>query len=567
MELINNMAASLETSVLIVGAGPVGLSLAVELGWRGIDCIVVDQQESVDVVLPRASGLSSRTMEMFRRWGIVDKVAKAGFPQDYALDILYCTSLCGYELEREPYAPLGGRAVPDFTPQDRHRCPQKMLDPVLQSEAAGYDSVRLMREQRLDRFDCDDDGVTAYVRHIPGGKRNNFTGDNVDKVQVGGMEPTDGVTRIRAKYMVACDGVDSGVRNALGIGVEGIPLINYTISMLVYCPDLHRKHPMGAGERYMLIGPEGVWGNLTVVDGRDEWRLSLSGSADKLDLENMDVDAIVRRCIGSDEIEFEVRAVSPWRRREIVANQFVHKDRIFLAGDAAHAMSPTGGYGMNTGIADAFDLGWKLEAALDGWGGTTLLRSYHDERRPAALRFVRAATELFRPWQLDLDYSKILDETPEGQQCRERVGATLKEVMLPEWEIAGTSMGYRYDESPVVVNDGSPPPPDEPMVYVQTARPGSRAPHAWLADGRSTLDWYGRGFVLVAAPGASGDAQPLLDAASQRRVPMSIQEASAEVAALYGGRFVLVRPDGHVAWRGDVLPQNVIDLVDTVRGA
>src|SRR5690606_35058948 len=164
--------------------------------------------------------------------------------------------------------------------------PQKMLDPVLQEVAAGYDGVRLMREQRLERFDSDDDGVTAYVRHIPGGRRNNFTGENVDKVKTGGMEPTEGVTRIRAKYMVACDGVDSGVRNALGIGVEGIPLINYTISMLVYSRDLHRKHPMGAGERYMLIGPEGVWGNLTVVDGRDEWRLSLSGSADKLDLEN-----------------------------------------------------------------------------------------------------------------------------------------------------------------------------------------------------------------------------------------------------------------------------------------
>src|SRR5690606_20601792 len=144
-ELMDNMVASLETSVLIVGAGPVGLSLAIDLGSKGIDCIIVDQQHSVDVVLPRASGLSSRTMEIFRRWGIVDKVASAGFPQDYALDIVYCTSLCGYELEREPYAPLGGRKAPDFTPQDRHRCPQKMLDPVLQDVAVSYDSVRLMR--------------------------------------------------------------------------------------------------------------------------------------------------------------------------------------------------------------------------------------------------------------------------------------------------------------------------------------------------------------------------------------------------------------------------------------
>lgn len=563
---MNNMAANLETAVLIVGAGPVGLSLAIDLGARGIDCIIVDQQKSVDVELPRASGLSSRSMEIFRRWGIVDKVAAAGFPQDYALDIVYCTSLCGYELEREPYAPLGGRKAPDFTPQDRHRCPQKLLDPVLQEVATSYPSVRLMRQQRLERFDSSDSGVTAYVRYVEGGKRNNFTGDNLEPVQVGPVESAEGLTRINAQYMVACDGVDSGVRNALNIGVEGIPLINYTISMLVHCPDLHRKVPAGAAERYMLLGPEGVWGNLTVVDGRNEWRLSLSGQASKLDLANMDLNAIVRRCIGNDEIEFDVRATSPWRRREIVANRFVHDGRIFLAGDAAHAMSPTGGYGMNTGIGDAFDLGWKIEAALKGWGGKALLQSYEDERRPTALRFVRAATALFKPWTLDLDYSKILDDTPEGDACRARIGATLKDVMLPEWEISGTSMGYRYDASRVVINDGTPPPPDEPMVYVQTSRPGSRAPHVWLSDGRSTLDWYGDGFVLVTAPDAVEGAQALANAATERGVPFTIQKAPPEVAQAYERRYVLVRPDGHVAWRGDAIPADAGALIDTVRG-
>ncbi len=505
-------------------------------------------------------------MEIFRRWGIVDMVASAGFPQDYALDIVYCTSLCGYELEREPYAPLGGRKIPDFTPQDRHRCPQKFLDPVLEKVATSYNSVRLMREQRLERFAYDDDGVTAYVRHIRGGKRNNFTGENLEKVQIGGVPDGDNITRIRAAYMVACDGVDSGVRNALEIGVSGIPVINYTASLLVYSPNLHHKHPMGAAERYMLIGSEGIWGNLTVVDGRDEWRLSLSGSASKLDLANMDVNALVRRCFGSDEIPFEVKAISPWRRREIVADRFVHGGRIFLAGDAAHAMSPTGGYGMNTGIGDAFDLGWKLQANLDGWGGKALLESYHDDRYPTAQRFVRAATALFRPWELDLDYSKVLDDTPEGEQSRARIGATLKEVMLPEWEIAGTSMGYRYDESRVVINDGTPPPPDEPMVYVQSSRPGSRAPHAWLADGSSTLDWYGQGFVLVSAADGVAGTQPFLNAAEERGIPISVQEAPPAVSELYERRYVLVRPDGHVAWRGDTIPRDVGAVLDTVRG-
>jgi 2-polyprenyl-6-methoxyphenol hydroxylase-like FAD-dependent oxidoreductase len=564
------MNSTLETSVLIVGAGPVGLTLAIDLGWRGIDCIVIDQQASADTVLPRAAGLTSRTMEFFRRWGIVDEVAKAGFPQDYALDIVYCTSLCGHELEREPYAALGGREAPAFTPQDRHRTPQKFLDPVLEKVATRYDKVRLIRQRRLECFEESDNGVTAHVRHIDGGRRHNFSGENVDRVFIGapaaGSDKGD-LTTIKARYMVACDGVDSGVRNALNIPLDGTPVINYTVSMLLRSPWLQRKHKMGEAERYMLVGPDGIWGNLTVVDGRDDWRLSLSGSAQKLDLPNLDTDAIVRRCLGSDDIPFEVHAVSPWRRREVVANR-LQQGRIFLAGDAAHAMSPTGGFGMNTGIADSVDLGWKLDAVLNGWGGQSLLDSYHDDRKPAADRMVKAATDLFKPWALKLDYKAILDDTEEGERTRKNVGDTLKRELFAEWEIAGTSMGYRYDASRVVVNDGTPPPPDEPMTYIQTSRPGSRAPHAWLADGRSTLDLFGQGFVLLAFGGDASATRALENTALALNVPFKVERiGDPEIARLYERRYVLVRPDGHTAWRGDEVPADARGLLDKVRGA
>ena len=430
-------------------------------------------------------------------------------------------------------------------------------------------SISLRRRHRLESFEETSSGVTALVRKLDVGRLHDFSGDDVDVVSLGAAQaPADeGLLRINARYMIACDGVDSGIRNALGIGLDGIPVINYTVSLLVRSPALHTRHRMGAAERYMLIGPEGVWGNLTVVDGSDEWRLSLKGSAQKLDLANLDTDAIVRRCLGSDEIPYAVEAVSPWRRREVVASS-LQRGRIFLAGDAAHAMSPTGGFGMNAGIGDAVDLGWKLEAVLRGWAPPALLDTYEPERKPVGDRFVTAATALFKPWTMKLDYSKVCDDTPAGEAARRHIGATLKTELYAEWDIAGTSMGYRYDRSPIVIGDGTPPPPDDPVVYVQTARPGSRAPHAWLADGRSTLDLFGRGFVLLHFGNDAVDAAPLVEAARRRGVPLAVTSIpDREIAELYGNRLVLVRPDGHTCWRGDSLPDDALALVDTVRGA
>ncbi|MDO9403783.1 MAG: FAD-dependent monooxygenase [Polaromonas sp.] len=562
------MTREINIPVLIVGAGPAGLGLALDLGWRGIDCIVLDQQTKIST-LPRAAGLTWRTMEFARRWGIADRVYNAGFPRDYRMDIVYCTSLAGYELEREPYAPLGNRPPPPWSPQDRERCPQLMFDPLLEKAAREYDSVQIMRPCRLESFEETPEGVTAYVRVLKENRAHDFTGDAPAKVQLGKPADLDAddLIIIRTPYMVACDGVDSGIRNALQISLDGTPVLNYTISLLFESEDLHKKHKMGAGERYMLVGPEGIWGNLTVVDGKKEWRLSLTGSAQKLDLPNVDTAAYVRQCLGTDDIDFEVKALSPWRRREVVASRLSHH-RVFLAGDAAHAMSPTGGFGMNTALQDIVDLGWKLEAVIKGWGGDRLMASYDPERRPVGTWFVQAATALFRPWMLKLDYAKILDDTPEGDACRRNVGTTLKDVMRPEWDIDGTAMGYRYEDSPICVPDGTPPAPSDPVVYVQTSRPGSRAPHAWLADGRSTLDLFGRGFTLLRFGGASVDVQPLVDAAAERGVPLSVVDiGEPELAKLYERRLVLVRPDGHSAWRGDALPEDAMALVDIVRGA
>jgi hypothetical protein len=261
-----------------------------------------------------------------------------------------------------------------------------------------------------------------------------------------------------------------------------------------------------------------------------------------------------------------VTAVRPWRRSEMTAKQF-RFGRIILAGDAAHTMSPTGGFGMNTGIIDTVNLGWKLQAALEGWAGPALLDSYQVEQLQVVHRNSGASTHNYNIWVgLKAMCGPVLDETPEGERTRRAVGKHLKDGLREEWECLGVMLGYRYDNSPICVADGSAPPPDPISEYFPSARPGSRAPHAWLKDGRSTLDLFGRGFVLLRF--GTQDVGALVAAARAQRVPLEVVDIdSPEIALLYERRLVLVRPDGHVAWRDDTPPDDAARLMQIVRGA
>lgn len=558
------MNQPLHTSVLIVGAGPVGLALAIELGWRGIDCMVIDQHDG-KFLLPRASGITARTMEFCRRWGITDQVHTAGFPENFQLDMVFCTSLTGHLLARDVYPPLGNMVPLPFSPENRYRCPQHIFDPMLERAARTYPHVRIQRSCRLESFVDSGTAVVATATLLD--KAVNYNFDHDEKAAPASANRTKGKRlTIRAKYLVGCDGVNSGVRQALDIDVAGNPALSYSISALIHAPGLVRSHDKGEAERYLFVGPEGVWGNLTVVDGKDSWRLTIAGTEEKLDLTHFNMDAAVRRCIGRDNIPYEITAITPWRRRQLVATR-LRKGRVFLAGDSAHAMSPTGGFGMSTGVGDAVDLGWKLEATLRGWAGAHLLDTYETERHPVAVRNTTAAADNFKPWKMPLDFSRVLDMSEQGEHDRAKVGEVLKQVFKREWETWGTTMGYRYENSPICVADGSPVLPDNSMIYVQSAQPGSRAPHAWLSDGRSTLDLFGRGFVLMTFGENPPDLSHIVNAADTIPMPLEVVHIrEGHVAALYERRLALVRPDGHVAWRGDALPEDVLLLLDIVRG-
>ncbi|HJT05311.1 MAG TPA: FAD-dependent monooxygenase, partial [Stellaceae bacterium] len=424
------------------------------------------------------------------------------------------------------------------------RCPQNMFDPILQAFAASQKTVRLRYRTRLVSFTQDAERVVATIENADTGAREE----------------------IAACYIVGCDGARSLVRETLGIPMLGNPVLTYTTNVIFRCPHLLALHDKGKAYRHIFIGPEGTWATIVAINGGDQWRFSLIGSAEQRDYTTDDIKAGIRRAVGRD-FAFEILSVLPWVRRELVAERF-GDGRGFIAGDAAHMMSPTGGFGMNTGIGDAVDLCWKLAATLAGWGGAHLLDSYTRERQPVGARNVAEASGNLRRMLSVGAHGDIADDTPQGAATRAKVGPAFTEMMRHEWFTLGIHLGYRYEGSPICWPDGSAPPPDEARKYVPVARPGHRAPHAWLADGRSTLDLFGRGFVLLGFDADAGEAAPLLQAAETRGVPLAFAAlAEPQVAALYERKFVLVRPDGHVAWRDDRMPEEPLRLIDVVRGA
>jgi hypothetical protein len=278
------------------------------------------------------------------------------------------------------------------------------------------------------------------------------------------------------------------------------------------------------------------------------------------------MDALVRRALGRDDVPFEIVRVLPWRRSQFAAGTF-RAGRVLLAGDAAHTTSPTGGHGLNTGLGDVGDLGWILDALLRGWGGDGLLDAYDWERRTVAIRNSASSTRNYAAWVQSGGRDQVLADSPLGEQQRQAIGAQMSAMLRQEWHSLGVGMGYRYDDSPIVVPDGTPPTPDDPSEYVPTARPGHRAPHAWLADGRSTIDLFGDAFTLVRFGPDAPDARALVHAAGQVGLPLSVVTIDQpEIARCYERQLVLVRPDGMVAWRGDTLPRDPQWLVDVVRG-
>ena len=531
--------------VLIVGGGPVGLALASDLGWRGIRCELIEQSDGV-IATPKMNEVNTRSMEFCRRWGIAERVRNCPFPDDWPLDIVFVTSLAGYELARMRRPPRTGQAPTPYSPERLQACSQMWFDPMLRDLAQSCPSVSLRYRTKLETFEDRGDCVIAELIDQETGARETVTAD----------------------YLVACDGANSMVRNALDIGLTGKGVLGHPLSLFFRAPNLLQDCGKERGTFFLAIDHDGLWANIRIVDpAKGLWRIMVLNTDGQQKPETIDRDALVTRAVGRP-IAVEWAGLNIWTRRSAVAERY-SKGRVFLAGDAVHQLSPTGALGMNTGLGDAVDLGWKLAATIDGWGGPALLASYDAERRPVGLRNVAMTTGFYLAHdRFASSLAAIEDDSGEGRRLRDDIGGRIVHDVGAMFRTIGLQLGYRYEDSPICIADGSAAPPDQADIYVPSARPGSRAPHIGLRDGRSILDVFGRGFTLLQFNSEEPDGAVLQAAAAARGVPLqSVAVSDAEAASRYERGLALVRSDGHVAWRGDALPSDAGALIDRVRGA
>ncbi|MFF0754148.1 FAD-dependent monooxygenase [Streptomyces sp. NPDC004267] len=529
-----------ETDVLIVGGGPVGLALALDLAYRRVDFTLVEAGDGVPAD-PRITTVGPRAMELFRRWGVADALRGAGWPDDHLLDIAWVTAVGGHELHRLPFGTVATRPRPEHTPEPEAICPQPWMAPLLLDALGRHPDGPVRTRCRLLDFTTGPDGVTATV--VPGdGARSGVRSE------------------VRARYLVGCDGAGSSVRKACGIETPERHAPRVLRNILFRAPQLPGLLGPRAPLVHFLTSPTGLRYPLRAIDGRGVYRLTAPPGDEPALL-------VVRRAVALDT-PLEIEADGEWHLTHRVADRY-RSGRVFLAGDAAHTLSPSGGFGMSTGVCDAADLGWKLAGTLAGWAGPGLLDAYESERRPIAVAGVDEADRNLRRTQERRLSPALLDDTPVGERARAALGRELavsdvrREFDRPEMHFA-----HRY-ASPVLAAE--PGAADGGSVNRSTV-PGTRAPHVWLAPGRSTLDLFGREFVLLDLgeddDGREGGPEGTVRAFAERRVPLRVVRcAEPEAVRRYEQPYVLVRPDGHVAWRGTRPPRDPAALADLVRGA
>jgi 2-polyprenyl-6-methoxyphenol hydroxylase-like FAD-dependent oxidoreductase len=539
--LKNRRRDVLDCEVIIVGGGPVGLFLAAELGQRGVSVELFDAKSGTSRH-PAANANSARTMEHFRRIGIASTVRSLGLPADYAPDVAYFTSIAGHELarlhqpaSREAVEWAKGHAFTWPTPEPPHRCSQLYVEPVLLDAARSYAGCHVHFSSRVVDFTQNETSVTATI------------------------ESDDGDTRtVTARYLIGCDGPRSFVRKTLDIRLAGMAgekrefMGGQMDAVYFHAPDIYRVSRCPPAWQYWTFSPR-QRALIIAVDGAGHFIMNVQ----LRDGEVADADSVRRRiaeAIGAD-IPFEVKSSSTWTAGFALVAERFGAGRVFLAGDAAHLFTPTGGLGYNTGIDDAANLAWKLEAMVKGFAGEALGASYEAERRPAALR----NTAFARGFADSIGHVRLPEAAYEageaGDAARAAIGDYLAFHATGEFVIPGVHLGTRYEASPLVEAEAGSPPPDAANLYLPTARAGHRAPHVWLADGASLFDRFGPGFTLLCtkAQGAPFDDEAVQRAARALPRLAVVRIDDAEVATAYGAAYALIRPDQHVAWRGDAL--------------
>jgi len=517
-----------DTEVLVVGAGPVGLTLAIALGQAGVRCTLVERKDAPQF-LPKMERCNARTMEIFRRMGLAARVRAAGLPADVPMDVYIVQAMNRPPLLRFPH-PSVSEARREIDACSDGSMPlepyqlisQYTLEPLLKTVAESLPTVTVRFGNDLLSFEQDDEGVTAHLRN----------GD------------------IRARYLVGCDGGGSTVRQQLGIGLEGEGDILRLRQALYRCDELFERIPIGPGpgkgRHYHVADGQATF--LIMQDSTRHWTLHAVVERDE------DMAAQFEKTLGVP-LKYEMLYVGEWKQNLLLAERYRER-RVFLAGDAVHLVVPTGGLGMNSGVGDAVDLAWKLAGALRGWGGPGLLDAYEIERRQvgsrnvAASRYASLGRRKWRGLWRDLDRLVAVADV-EQRKSNEMIGAEL---------------GYRYAGSPLIAEEPGGPD-DDFRRYLPTSWPGARLPHVWLAGHAPLQDRIGPGYALLRLGRAPKETAGLEKAMAQRGAPFQVLDVpDAAARDLYGFDLILLRPDLHVAWRGNRAPESPAKLAAKVTG-
>ena len=539
--------------VLIVGGGPVGLTLALDLAWRGIDVTVFERRFPAEPPEPKCNHVSARSMEVYRRLGIASELRNAGLPADYPNDVAYRTAFTGPEFgrihipcRRDRFSDKTGPDGHWPTPEPPHRGNQIFLEPILFRHAERQPRINIINRTEVERIEQLGDRVVVHARNLDSGEHREYVG----------------------RYLVGCDGGRSLVRHAIGAALEGDAVVQRVQATFIRAPDLIRRQGFERAWMTNTVNPR-CNGNVIAIDGRECWTIFNYLRPEQTDFEAVNRDAAVRGILGvGPEFDYDVISKEDWYGRRLVATRF-RQDRVFIAGDAAHIWVPYGGYGMNAGIADAMNLSWLLAAHLKGWAPAAILDAYEAERRPITEQVSRfamahAEKEIRRRGAVP---PEIEHPGSEGDRVRAEMGRLCCEINVHQYCCGGLNFGTYYDASPIIAYDGCAHPGYSMSEFTPASVPGCRTPHVWLDDGRSLYDAMGPEFTLLRFDCAA-EVAGLVAAAKVRGVPLNVLDVrTAEVAEPYTTRLVLSRPDQHVAWRGDSVPADPLALIDQIRGA
>lgn len=532
------------TPVLIVGAGPVGMTMALCLAQRGIASVLVELRAAEVLPDVKCNHISARSMELFRALGVSQDLRAAGLPDDYPHSVSYRTSTLGEEIARIHIPGRNTRLTdhsgPDGhwpTPEPPHRINQRYIEPILRQHVQKQALITCLYKHQVIAFEQDEHQVTAQVQNLE--------------------QPDAPAFAIQASYLVGCDGGRSMVRKGIGAKLVGDEVVQRVQSTCIRAPGLIAKMKAAPAWAMFTVNPRRS-GNIYAIDGKEVWLIHNYLRDHEVDFEAVDRDWAIRTILGvGDDFEYQVMSKEDWIGRRLVSDQ-LQSGKVFVAGDAAHLWVPYAGYGMNAGLADAANLAWHLAAQLEGWAAPQALRAYEKERHPIteqvsrfAMNHAHAMSQRRRQIPENLE-----EDSPAGQAARTEFGQDLYDLNVQQYCCAGLNFGYYYDQSPVMVYDEERAPDYSMGSFQSSSVPGCRAPHFWLAEGRSVYDALGPAYTLLCFVNPICETvEALKGQAAVARMPLAVIDVSsqANVPPEYRHAFVLVRSDAHTVWRGDAL--------------